>query len=247
MLHRSFVPFVVLAAVLHGGNAQLTGCVSSLAEIFLVEQPLVDDADTTTVRTYTLCPNTTFQPGRVNQETGEISGGDFPLVCRRNCRIKCGDNGSSDNNCSIDGVAGTYGIFMIPYLVFEDKPEDASNIIVEGVTVEGFKGSGQIPTLAASPKGAVTFKDCKWMDNTADPLFVIDEFLLGSAPSRRLKSNGFKYPPAENQIGRRLADMPEEQRAGVAVRDERELQAASQFSITFEKCHFEVSLLSPLS
>jgi hypothetical protein len=113
---------------------------------------------------------------------------------------------------------------------------------VEGVTVEGFKSSGQIPTLAASPKGSITFKDCKWKDNTADPLFVIDEFFLGSAPpGRRLKSNGFRYPPAEDQIGRRLADMPEEERAGVAVRDDRELQATS-FSITFEKCHFEVRL-----
>lgn len=239
MLHRSLASFMVLATLLHGGNAQLTECVTSLAEIFLAEQPLVTDAATSTVRTYTLCPNTTFQPGRVNQDTGEISGGDFPLVCRRNCRIKCGDDGSSGNNCKIGGIAGTYGIFMIPYLVFDDKPEDASNIVVEGVTVEGFKSSGQIPTLAASPKGSITFKDCKWKENTADPLFVIDEFLINSTPGRRLKSNGFKYPPAEDQIGRRLADMPKEERAGVAVRDEREL-AEEPFSITFEECCFEV-------
>jgi hypothetical protein len=240
---RFYLVALLVAGLTNLGDA---ACVSRLEEIYHAEKLLTDETDTNVVRTYTLCPNTNFSPGQAD-ETGFITGGDVPLVCRRNCHIRCGDDGSSSNNCKIEGSIGTYGIFMIPYLVFIDRPTEAENIVIQGVTIEQWTNSDQIPVLSAAPCGDVMFMDCVFKNNKADPLFVIDQFLLGTTNSernRRLEmTSGFKYPLDREKLGRHLSNVPEDERADVVTdRDERHL-VESLFSVTFQQCRFEVNCL----
>lgn len=172
---------ILLACCLSQAQAQ-GGCIRDLSEIFNRE---VETEDFSIKRTYILCPNTRFEPGVLNTENGQIEGGQFPLVLLENAHVKCGEDGSSDNNCVIDGT-GTYAMFLTPYTLFELL--DASNIIVEGITVDFWVRAGQIPIIAAAPFGDITFLDCRFTNNQADPLFFIDEILFtdpGIGPSGR--------------------------------------------------------------
>ena len=139
--------------------------------------------DTSIRRVYILCPNTVFSPGIANPKTGVISGGQEALACRSNCLVKCGNNGKSENKCIIDGT-GTYGIFQVPYNVFTDLPLDSSNVVFQGITIDFFVSAGQIPVLAASFSGSVTFRDCRWTNNSADPAFIISDLQFAPALAR---------------------------------------------------------------
>ena len=191
---------ILLASCLSQVQAQ---CIRDLSEIFDAE---IETEDFSIKRTYILCPNTRFEPGVLNTENGQIEGGQFPLVLLENSHVKCGEDGSSDNNCVIDGT-GTYAMFLTPYTLFELL--DASNIIVEGVTVDFWVRGGQIPIIAAAPFGDITFLDCKFTNNQADPLFFIDEILFtdpGLGPSGRSAgisgiSGGKEFQDARKQEG----------------------------------------------
>ena len=246
MVRAYITAVLVIFLASHADSA----CITKFLDIFKAEQPLTLPANTVTVRTYTLCPNTTFSPGTANQDTGVISNGDFPLVCRRNCHIKCGTDGSSSNNCKIQG-SGTYGIFMAPYLVFDDAPTDASNIVIQGITLELWKKEDQIPVISASPSGNITYVDCVFKENRADPLFVLDEFLLSSSTSGRNRhlemkmTRGFKYPIERSASGPRVSHMGHQKDKPIHVeteRGDRSLQTTkAPFRVNFQRCRFEAS------
>ena len=149
----------------------ITTCIKDMSRVYRNEKLVTD---TSIRRVYTLCPNTVFSPGIANPNTGVISGGQEALACRSNCLIKCGNTGASSNKCVIDGT-GTFGIFQVAYNLFEDRPEDSRNVIYQGITIDFFVSAGQTPVLAAAFSGSVTFRDCVWTNNSADPAFVISQ------------------------------------------------------------------------
>jgi len=251
-----------LAALLVSGLAShvvaqnpppLTECLTDLTDIFQNENAVTD---TNIKRTYTLCPNTVFQTGVANQQTGQIEGGQTPIVTRANAHVKCGDDGKSSNGCVIDGT-GNYGIFQIPSQVFENRPTDSSNVIFEGLTIDFWVSDGQLPVLAAAYTGDVTFRDCVWTNNNADPLFLLSELSNGQSSSARSVTQpqrlGFFNPLNLNGDGRSLYDADSvmepitptivNEKANITVIGDRILQQTGLFKVTFEGCLFDVSYL----
>lgn len=170
--------------------------------------------DTSIRRVYTLCPNTVFSPGIANPNTGVITGGQEPLACKSNCLIRCGTSGASSNKCVIDGT-GTFGIFQIPYNLFPTQPKVVQNVVYQGITVDFFVSSGQIPVLAGSFFGDVTFQDCVFSNNSADPTFVLSEFVasprsrsaaLDATPDKALPGFVWKVSSKDDDLRRNLLE-----------------------------------------
>lgn len=221
-------------------------CIQFLTEIVAAER---DVTDTTVRRVYKLCPNTSFSPGTVNIQTGAIDNGDFPLVCRSNCTIQCGENGDPADNCRIEPT-GTYAIFMIPSFVFDLTERTAEDVIIKGITVDGWSGIDQIPMITASYEGSLTYEKCIFSQNSADPFLMVDQFV--DPPTGRKLTSGrpdgqpnFVYPPSgdiESLRRPRASDADHEPAAGLEeAGDERRLQMAKKFTVTFERCKFDVS------
>ena len=158
----------------------ITTCIKDLTVIYNNEK-LVKDVSIR--RVYTLCPKTVFSPGVASQTTGEIEGGQAPLAVRANCLVKCGTTGNSANSCVIDGT-GTFGIFQVPYNLFVDRPKGSVNVVFQGITIDFFVQAGQIPVLAAAFFGDVTFLDCVFSNNSADPIFVLSDLAIGGGLTR---------------------------------------------------------------
>lgn len=122
------------------------GCWNNFTEIGFVE----DYADVTQVRTYILCPNTTFRISSVTDD-GFLIGDDTPLALRANMRVLCGEDGSRDNNCIVDGgsfaVAAFFDLYGFAYM---------ENIFISGLT---FNEQNLYGTLLLMP-GTITFFDC---------------------------------------------------------------------------------------
>jgi hypothetical protein len=116
-----------------------------------LREGLVDSTGLLQVRSYTLCPGT-YNIGTLNYDN-ELSGQDM-LQLRSNMEIKCGDTGSRDNLCIINGgdvqVDGT-NLYRVP-----DGTVD--NVVLEGLT---FTGSMKHMVWINKP-GNVLFKDCEF-------------------------------------------------------------------------------------
>lgn len=197
MLKAVVVAIFLACCLAPQANAQ-SQCIKDLSDIFNAEQEIEDFS---VKRTYILCPNTRFEPGVLDEASGQILGGQFPLVLLENAHVKCGEDGSSANNCVIDGT-GTYAMFLTPYSLF--GLESAANIVVEGITVDFWVRSGQLPIIIAAPEGDITFLDCIFSNNLADPLFFIDEILfinpgLGPTATGRSGAIDGDYGPIGDQ------------------------------------------------
>jgi len=173
----AFLFWIVTTSSLLLFSAAQNNCISELNQIYVAEQQTSSEQQ----RTYVLCPDTTFYPGSVNiiQENGRIDDGeDTPLVCKNKCRIEC-----PTQDCIIDGSrGGTYGIVLMPPGVsFDSEETEASeqDIHIEGVTVRNWlDASNQIPiAIGGTAPGSITFSNCIFENNEADPLFLIDELI----------------------------------------------------------------------
>jgi hypothetical protein len=204
-------------------------CISDLSTIFNSELQVVD---ATVSREYTLCPETTFEVGNL-QTDNSVLDGQHPLIIRSNAKVKCGDDGSSANNCKIDGIIGTTGILLSPSVFFGELNTD--NIVIQGVTVDFFIPSSQKPVGALFPVqvqsngGDVTFLDCVFSTIRADPLFLIDHFV--SESRRSLKDSDSDSDNTEELLNQ-------------DNQDNRHLQA-DPFTVNFKSCSFKV-LYAPL-
>lgn len=158
----------------------ITSCITDMSVVSNNEALVTN---TSIWRVYVLCPNTTFSPGVSNEETGLVEGGQKPLVCKSNCAIRCGDDGLSSNNCVIDGT-GTSAIFQVAYQVFDDLPKVTKNVFYQGITIDSFVAEGQRPVVVASFFGSVTFQDCIFSNNNANPMFILTEFIQSAATAR---------------------------------------------------------------
>jgi hypothetical protein len=105
--------------------------------------------DLSVPRTLILCPDTDYFMGRLdNDSPGEFIGGYDPIVPRPNAHYKCGESGSSSNNCRI--IDGEF-----PILSFGGDSEH-TNITFQGITIESaFRGA-----MLFANAGDLTFTDC---------------------------------------------------------------------------------------
>ena len=155
--------------------------------------------------------------------------------------VKCGEDGSSANDCTIDGASATrFGIFVSP-LQASFPESGAENVVIQGVTVDFFLGSPTaplIPVYAALVFGDVTFLDCRFTNNNADLFFVLQEIKLGgrqldeSLRQKMLFPGQVKDHSARGRgRGRGLVDL-----------EDRQLQSGVTF--TFDSCLFKVRRMS---
>jgi hypothetical protein len=100
---------------------------------------------------YTLCPNTVFDIGFLD-EMGECCvRGMYALFTKSKSHIKCGESGSSDNNCTLLG--GQVQVASGPTFFDEDV---ATEVVFQGITFEAAVDTG----VLLSHRGDVTFIDC---------------------------------------------------------------------------------------
>jgi hypothetical protein len=123
-------------------SADVTDC---FTDITLLSQVMAE-ADPLVSNVYVLCPNTTFNIGVAGDDGICCTGGMSSLYVQSRSHIKCGESGSSDNNCTLLG-----GDFQLI-----SGPEPAEEVIIQGVTFEAAEDSGAF--LAGRTE--VTFLDC---------------------------------------------------------------------------------------
>jgi hypothetical protein len=121
-------------------------CYSNLTVLF---QDQLDD-DQFVQKTYTLCPNTTFDMG-YSDSTGDCCfGGQIYLSARKNTRFQCGEDGKLENNCLVRG--GETHVVYVDLI----NDEDGDNVEFAGITFEDAK----LVTLFLGNAGDITFIDC---------------------------------------------------------------------------------------
>ena len=137
--HPSLSP--TLALFLKRAESFALECYSDLTDIAKLEIQLLDDS---VLRTYILCPNTTFQVGAFNG-AGQLIG-QAPIMARSNVVYKCGAEGLSTNNCILQG--GSVQLTTIGFSI--------SNVLIQGLTFEGAAERG----ITLGESGDITFLDC---------------------------------------------------------------------------------------
>lgn len=124
-------------------------CMLTLNAITVAESLVGENTNET--RVYTLCPNTIYNVGFLNFDR-EFFRGQSPLPLRPNMLIRCGENGSRENGCIINGgdlqVDGTskFGV----------SDESIQNVIIRGLT---FRNASMHNAWLQKP-GDVQFQDC---------------------------------------------------------------------------------------
>ena len=153
------------------GNANGVGlgssiiCVDSLDLIRSQEQLVLDES---TSRTYILCPNTVYELADVLHQGQAYSDGQSPLrISKSNVRIRCGEDGSSDNNCILKGGVYQLGFFRVSQSDIADleastaTPQRIENVTVQGLT---FNSAGTFNILIEN-EGDLTIADCVFVEN----------------------------------------------------------------------------------
>jgi hypothetical protein len=149
-----------------------------------------------------------------------------PLILRSNALVQCGNDGSSDNFCVIDGT-GTHGIIIDPYS-FGFADSSTSNVTIQGVTVDYFAPNKYFssPVTLGLTSGDVTFMDCIFSNNFGDSIFSIQQYVF----SRRLfQSEQNTYPAT----------------AKVASEDVSNQKPKSSLKFIFKSCKFKVRNVNP--
>jgi hypothetical protein len=168
-LHFSVFLASISASIVSSQNA----CLATINALAL-EEAAIDDVSV--MRKYTLCPNTVYAIGRLNNDNDVVEGQAF-LPLRPNLHVQCGPNGSHEDQCLMQGgslqVDGSsaYGI--------SDSRVD--NVILEGITFVNATRNVWI-----NKPGNVTFKDCEFLNNVAFTTPVHLDYFDGSASSEAL-------------------------------------------------------------
>jgi hypothetical protein len=113
---------------------------------------------------YILCPNTVFNIG-VDDENGVCCvDGMARLNARSRSHIKCGESGSSLNNCTLLG--GQIQLLSRPQTFREDTTTD---VVIQGITFEAATDMGAV----LGSIGDLTFLDCIFKNHVnRAPVFV---------------------------------------------------------------------------
>jgi hypothetical protein len=152
-LGRTVSPYycvLALLCVLFLDVASAQDCLAT-TNALTVQEALVNDV--TQQRTYSLCPNTTYNIGYFDYSYNVVDGQDM-LQLRPNMHVKCGSHGLKENNCILQGgsvqVDGTsrYGVAQVTL----------QNVVLEGLT---FVNASEHLVLLNKP-GQVTFRNCEF-------------------------------------------------------------------------------------
>jgi hypothetical protein len=140
-----------------------TSCLTSLNSLSLREA-VVNVSES---REYHLCPNTEYFVGTLDYDYNVVNGQEM-LPLRKNLHVKCGTDGSRDNECVIVGggvqVDGTH--------LFGVKEDVLENVTIEGIT---FEGAEKHMAWITRP-GKVTFRDCVFRSGRTTPAVLLDYF-----------------------------------------------------------------------
>lgn len=139
----------------------MTSCITSFAaitshELVLAEERFLrNDTSEPAGRAYEICPNTVVNVGF--QEQGlQYTNGSVPLVVvNPNLHVKCGSDGSSDNNCIVRG--GDIQVIAPSQVDVPNTHPNAENFLIEGFT---FEGASQLTMLILAPGGNIIVRNC---------------------------------------------------------------------------------------
>jgi hypothetical protein len=124
------------------------GCYTSLDAIYSV---ISDDNKLFEPKRFVMCPGTVVDIGFLVPGVG-IDGGEVPIVPRSNTEYLCGEDGKSENNCTIRG--GDFGLIAVPVFFRQD-------LTVNNVQIRGFTFVGQVQYGAfIAVHGNIDFFDC---------------------------------------------------------------------------------------
>jgi hypothetical protein len=127
-------------------NQSPGACYSNLTTLFIDQ---LDD-DQFVQKTYTLCPNTTFNMGFSDSNGDCCFDGMIYLSARKNTRFQCGEDGKLENNCLITG--GETHVVYVDLI----NDEDGDNVVFSGITFQDAK----LVTLFLGNAGDISFIDC---------------------------------------------------------------------------------------
>lgn len=112
-----------------------TECWSNFTQLYFDVERLTPNS----TKTYVICPNRTYN-----------KNGDLPIVARANTHFKCGDDGSSRNNCVLYGGSDSVVINDVVW------GEPVFGVTIQGLTFQSAVGR----TFIGLDSGDVTFLDC---------------------------------------------------------------------------------------
>jgi hypothetical protein len=149
---------LLLASSYLASSAKAQECFSSTLAILMAQ------TQNPPVKDIVLCPDTTIDIGLpANAEFTEFVGGDYPLtILHDEVTIRCGEDGSSSNNCSLNG--GFVQLVATPNNPFFPTQITTNNLMVQGLTFKGtLTGvSGLLSSAVAlgTPGENMVFDDC---------------------------------------------------------------------------------------
>lgn len=124
-------------------------CIDALDVIFESESNVTDDD---ILRTYVLCPETTYTVAAMFDNNGSAIEGGQPLaIARSNIHVLCGLNGSSSNNCILEK-----GKVQLRFLDLFHTGQTVTNAVVQGLTFS----DAQTWNVQVQNTGNLTLLDC---------------------------------------------------------------------------------------
>lgn len=193
-LLRSFAVLVLLAALAVArcrAQKNTTSCLESLDSVFLAERDVEDES---ILRSYVLCPNTTFSIASAFNESGGPIEGQYPLkIARSNIHVLCGEDGSSANECVLEG-----GMEQLVFVDLYESNHSVTNVLVQGLTFSKAKTRN----AAVKNKGQLSLVDCIFKVPCASPRWSFRQFASTSHPH--------SVAPHQDNNNRKLIEVSEE-------------------------------------
>eukprot|EP00934_Nitzschia_sp_Nitz4_P006338 Nitzschia sp. Nitz4//scaffold2_size372955//289102//290753//NITZ4_000456-RA/size372955-snap-gene-0.45-mRNA-1//1//CDS//3329546877//6328//frame0 len=200
-------------------------CWDNLTALYLTDFDLSSDFVLEHPRTYILCPDTTYEMGFVNS-VGGFDDGFEPLQPRPHIHYKCGDDGSSSNNCVLTG--GDYG--MISF----SSPDIAhNNVTLQGITFDNLGGAAALFARA----GNFSFVDCIFKNHKGYGV-VIGLFLNRDARRNLQESSGVELANFVSSVRDGTHRDTLEEVPGRVLEDTG-IELLDKADIDFRRCIFE--------
>ena len=141
LLRRSNLPVFRFSVVLYGLAATAQApCYSDLTQMGMD----IAAKDQFAVEDYVLCPNTFFNMDDLDDDSG--------ISIRQNMRVLCGEDGSWENNCTLQG-----GNVQVRGEILSGVPDhEKTNVFLSGLTFQ----DARVNAVTIVTPGDVTFSDC---------------------------------------------------------------------------------------
>lgn len=157
---------LLLSRMLAARAAEQGDCVNDTTYIYNTEMALRQAGQTgmegSETRKYVLCPDTKYLIGDYDYGDKAFVGGGAALdLMLPNVHILCGEDGSSKNNCILEG--GETQVFILPD---ETAEELFTNVVVRGLTFKGATDLNVVGVTARTDEEVgVLFQDCIFTEN----------------------------------------------------------------------------------